>query len=170
MTPSSPPDPSRVLPVSALARTDVEQLLGRYQLEIVWLPDGSEIPGSHWGAPEAGIIGRRVYLRPDTPVHSMLHEASHVICMDAQRRAELHTDAGGDDLEECGVCYLQLLLGAQLPGYSLDRQFEDMDLWGYSFRLGNARAWFEQDAEDARQWLRQQRLIDSRDQPLMRLR
>ena len=27
-----------------------------------------------------------------------------------------------------------------------------MDAWGYSFRLGSARAWFEHDAEDARQW------------------
>jgi hypothetical protein len=28
-----------------------------------------------------------------------------------------------------------------------------MDGWGYSFRLGSAAAWFEQDAADARQWL-----------------
>lgn len=163
-------DPSRVLPVSALQAAAVEQLLGAYELQVTWLAEDAEIPGSHWGAPEAGIIERRIYLRPDTPVHSMLHEAAHVICMDAQRRENLHTDAGGDDLEECGVCYLQLLLGAQLPGYSLDRQLEDMDHWGYSYRLGSARAWFEQDAEDARQWLLEQQLIDTQNRPLMRLR
>jgi hypothetical protein len=28
-----------------------------------------------------------------------------------------------------------------------------MDRWGYSFRLGSAKAWFEQDADDAREWL-----------------
>jgi len=28
-----------------------------------------------------------------------------------------------------------------------------MDAWGYSFRLGSAQAWFEQDAEDARSFL-----------------
>ena len=25
----------------------------------------------------------------------------------------------------------------------------DMDTWGYSFRLGDTRSWFERDAEDA---------------------
>jgi len=30
-----------------------------------------------------------------------------------------------------------------------------MDAWGYSFRLGSARAWFENDAEDAIGWLKQ---------------
>jgi hypothetical protein len=25
----------------------------------------------------------------------------------------------------------------------------DMDAWGYTFRLGSTRAWFEGDAEDA---------------------
>jgi hypothetical protein len=29
----------------------------------------------------------------------------------------------------------------------------DMDAWGYSFRLGSTRAWFEADAEDAREFL-----------------
>jgi len=30
---------------------------------------------------------------------------------------------------------------------------QDIDTWGYSFRLGSARVWFEHDAEDARSWL-----------------
>jgi hypothetical protein len=28
-----------------------------------------------------------------------------------------------------------------------------MDTWGYTFRLGSAQAWFDNDAEDARAWL-----------------
>jgi hypothetical protein len=46
----------------------------------------------------------------------------------------------------------------------------DMDAWGYSFRLGSARTWFEQDAEDARNWLIQHGLIDQDERPLWRLR
>jgi hypothetical protein len=37
----------------------------------------------------------------------------------------------------------------------------DMDAWGYTFRLGSARAWFERDAQDARQWLLAHRIIDA---------
>ena len=35
-----------------------------------------------------------------------------------------------------------------------------MDDWGYSFRLGSTRAWFEQDAGDARLWLLAQGVLD----------
>jgi hypothetical protein len=48
--------------------------------------------------------------------------------------------------------------------------FADMDAWGYSFRLGSARAWFERDAEDARDWLIARGLIDSNDAPTWRCR
>ena len=41
----------------------------------------------------------------------------------------------------------------------------DMDAWGYTFRLGSAQAWFEQDATDAYDWLLQNRLIDPDEQP-----
>jgi len=34
-----------------------------------------------------------------------------------------------------------------------------MDEWGYTFRLGSARAWFENDAEDARAFLVQKNLL-----------
>jgi hypothetical protein len=86
-------------------------------------------------------------------VHSVLHEGSHYICMTPERRAGLHTNAGGDDPEETAVCYLQLLLADTVPGFGRERAFADMDAWGYSFRLGSARKWFEEDADDARQWL-----------------
>jgi hypothetical protein len=77
----------------------------------------------------------------------------------------LDKDAGGDDLEESAVCYLQVLLGDELPGVGRKRLLEDMDAWGYSFRLGNTRAWFEGDAADARAWLREQGLIDGSGRP-----
>lgn len=130
----------------------LERLLEPRGLVVEWRATG-EIPGSYWGESEAGLIGNRLIVRPDTPVHSALHEACHYLCADAGRRAALHTDAGGDDLEECAVCYLQVLLAGALPGCSRERLWRDMDAWGYSFRLGSSRAWFEHDAEDARAWL-----------------
>ena len=82
--------------------------------------------------------------------------------MSPERRAGLDRDAGGDDAEECAVCYLQILLADELPQFGRERMFEDMDAWGYTFRLGSARAWFEQDAADARAWLRGQGVVDDR--------
>jgi len=155
----------RDLPAGALAA-----LLAPWHLEVVTVPDSEPLPGSFWGDPEAGLIGDRLYVRPVTPVQSALHEACHYICMDAERRARLHTDAGGGYDEENGVCYLQILLAGELRGMGRERMLTDMDRWGYSFRLGSARAWFENDAEDARQWLREHGLIDARDVPTGRLR
>lgn len=149
----------RVTPVAALPHGALAALLEPRGLKLHWLPAGAAIPGTYWGAPEAGLIGNTVYARPDTPVHSVLHETCHVLCMDAARRAALHTDAGGSDPEECGVCYLQILLADQLAGFGRGQMLRDMDTWGYSFRLGSARAWFENDAEDARAWLVQHGLL-----------
>lgn len=136
------------------------ELLRSYGLELRRATDGAEIPGSYWGAPEAGLRGCQVWVRGDTPIHSMLHEACHTLCMDPERRATLDTEAGGDDLEESGVCYLQILLADRIPGVGSDRLMADMDAWGYSFRLGSTRAWFEEDAEDARAWLAEHGLLD----------
>jgi hypothetical protein len=135
----------------------VADLFAGFGLRLVLLPAGAEIPGTYWGAPEAGLSGERLFDRPDTPVHSALHEAAHFICMPPERRAGLHRDAGGDVAEEAAVCYLQILLGMALTatGWSRERLFADMDAWGYSFRLGSAQRWFEADADDARAWLRQ---------------
>jgi hypothetical protein len=43
-----------------------------------------------------------------------------------------------------------------------------MDAWGYTFRLGSARAWFERDAEDARTWLAARGLVDVAGEPVVR--
>jgi hypothetical protein len=153
-----------VLPVSALAAGALDSVLRGYGIQLEWSAQ-ADIPGSYWGESEAGLIGNRLILRPDTPVHSALHEACHWICADSGRRQSVHTDAGGDDLEECAVCYLQILLAERLPGYSRERMLADMDAWGYSFRLGSARAWFERDADDAREWLAQRALVPNSASP-----
>ena len=54
-------------------------------------------------------------------------------------------------------CVICRLLADELPGVGAKPLlFADMDAWGYSFRLGNTRAWFEQDSADARAWLLRQ--------------
>jgi hypothetical protein len=149
-----------VLTCAELGREPLIALVADYDLTVIWIPPDSEIPGSYWGESEAGLIGNHLFVRDDTPVHSALHEASHYLCMDAERRAQLHTDAGGECIEEDGVCYLQILLADMLPNVGQARMCADMDAWGYTFRLGSARAWFEQDADDARRWLLHNRLIN----------
>lgn len=164
------PSEMKVLTCAELSRDALETLLARYDLTVSWVSSDAEIPGSYWGDSEAGLIGAHLFVRDDTPVHSALHEACHYLCMDADRRAGLHTDAGGEVIEENGVCYLQILLADELPDVGRVRMCADMDAWGYTFRLGSARAWFEQDAEDARQWLLQNGLIDQEEQPIWRVR
>jgi hypothetical protein len=131
---------------------------------------GQPIPGSYWGAPEAGLVDSRLFWRADTPAHSLLHELAHYVCMDDARRAGLDTNAGGDDDEECAVCYLEILLAASLPGFGSDRCLADMDAWGYSFRERSARRWFEGDGREARAWLLGHRLIAGDGTPTGRLR
>ena len=133
-------------------------------------PAGAALPGSYWGDSEAGIIGLNLHVRPDTPVHSALHEACHLICMEPSGRASVHTDAGGDDLEEAAVCRLQILLADHLPCVGRDALMADMDAWGYSFRLGSTRAWFLHDSEDADAWLRTHGLVDATGAVTFRLR
>ena len=159
-----------VLTCAEAGHEHLARLLEPFGLEPVVVEDGAPIPGSFWGDDEAGLIGRHLYLRDSTPVHSALHEACHYICMDAGRRSVLDTDAGGDDAEENAVCYLQILLSDHLPGVGRERLFADMDSWGYSFRLGSARDWFERDAEDARRWLIDRKLIDEHALPAWTVR
>lgn len=151
----------RVLCVSEVTPGPLLALLARFGLQAEAVAKGTAIPGSYWGECEAGLIQSRLYFRGDTPLHSLLHEACHYICMDAPRRAALNRDAGGDYDEENAVCYLQILLAAQVAGFGHERMLADMDAWGYTFRLGSAGAWFEQDADDARQWLVRAGIIDA---------
>lgn len=142
----------------------------RYEMQLERVPSDTAIPGSYWGECEAGLIGSQLFVRDDTPVHSALHEASHFICMDEARRSHLHRDAGGDHAEENAVCYLQIILAKHVTPMNGARMQADMDAWGYTFRLGSARAWFEYDADDARAWLSSHGLIDAQSEVTWRLR
>lgn len=137
---------------------DAASLLAGFGLTLHQVAAGEKIPGSYWGEPEAGIIGCNVYVRDDTPVHSMLHEACHLIVLPAEKRATVHTDATDSVAEEDATCYLQIVLAGRIPGVGSARLMADMDAWGYTYRLGSTRAWFEGDAEDARQWLSEREL------------
>ncbi len=155
---------------SKLPTHALEKLLHPYQLKVIIVDSDKDIPGSFWGETEAGLIDNKLYIQTNTPVHSALHEACHYICMDNSRRQQLDTNAGGDYDEENAVCYLQLLLSDYLQGYNRQQQFTDMDNWGYTFRLGSAKRWFTADAEDAKQWLMDQKLINDQQVPSWQLR
>ena len=149
-----------VLTLADISFDDAVALLRRYGLALARIADGEPIPGSYWGEREAGIIGCTVFARADTPVHSLLHEAGHLIVLPPERRAQVHTNATDSVAEEDAVCVLQGLLGDALPGVGRERVWADMDAWGYTFRLGSARAYVEQDADAAWQWLQEHGLVD----------
>ena len=148
----------------------VERVVSRYGLELIKVDENAQIPASFWGEPEAGIAGRCLFARPDTPVHSLLHELGHFVCMTPERRAVLWRDAGGDDDEEAAVCYLQVVLADALPGMGRQRLLADLDAWGYSFREGCASDWLAGDGQIARDWLATYKLIDDTDQPTWQIR
>ena len=134
-------------------------LLARFDLHLRRVEHGEPIPGSYWGDEEAGIIGNTVHARDDTPVHSLLHEACHLIVLPPERRADVHTDATDSIEEEDATCYLQIMLADELPGVGRARLMADMDAWGYSFRLGSTEAWFEHDAGEALKFLEERGLV-----------
>jgi hypothetical protein len=150
-----------VLTISEVDRAGVALLLLKLGLDLRMVATNDVIPGTYWGESEAGLSGNTLYARADTPLHSVLHETAHFVCMTPERRVGLHRDAGGDDGEENAVCYLQILLADEIRQLGRERMCADMDEWGYSFRLGSARAWFETDAEDARLWLQNAGVIDA---------
>lgn len=145
-------------------------LLSRFGLALHVQADNEPITGSFWGDREAGVVRHNVYVRADTPIHSLLHESCHIICATPERREQLATDAGGDDLEEAAVCYLQIILADEIDGVGRQRLMRDMDAWGYSFRLGDTASWFERDAGDARKWLIDCQLLSKRGVPSFLLR
>ena len=161
---------SDVLRVSDVAIDSVRALLQQFRLSLEIQTGDEDITGSFWGESEAGIVASSVYVRSDTPIHSLLHETCHVICMAPERRDGLNKDAGGDDLEEAAVCYLQILLADFVENVGRKRLMHDMDSWGYSFRLGSTLRWFEEDADDARVWLLEHGLIDESGSVQLRLR
>ena len=152
--------PTHMLTLADIGFDAPASLLARYGLTLHRVGAGEPIPGSYWGECEAGIIGTQVYARDDTPVHSLLHEACHLIVLPPERRAQVHTDATDSIEEEDAVCVLQALLGDELPGVGHERVLADMDAWGYTFRLGSARAYFHEDAAPAWAWLHERGLAD----------
>ncbi len=49
--------------------------------------------------------------------------------------------------------FISVKQNQQVPGFGRAAMCADMDAWGYTFRLGSAARWFEEDATDAREWL-----------------
>ena len=156
-----------MLTLADIAQDDVATLLARFGLSLVRVEDGAPIPGSYWGEPEAGLVGATVYVRGDTPVHSLLHEAAHLIVLPPERREAVHTDATDSIDEEDAVCVLQMLLGDALPGVGGARVLADMDAWGYTFRLGSAAAYVAHDAEASWRWLAARGLADAAHRTLL---
>ena len=96
--PSAGKHPLELVRVKRFADCDqakLRELLARFGLLLEEVPVGRAISGSYWGDAEAGLIGNRLSARSDTPLHSILHEACHYVCMDAERRDCLYADAGG---------------------------------------------------------------------------
>jgi hypothetical protein len=154
----------------ARGAASLRDLLQRYGLNPEAVAAGEPINGSYWGESEAGLVGQNLLYRDDTPLHSVLHEASHFVCMTSARRANLERDAGGDDAEENGVCYLQIVLADYVANFGQARALADMDAWGYTFRLGSAARWFQEDAKDARIWLQTHAVLDEVGRPTFRCR
>ncbi|MCP4982568.1 MAG: hypothetical protein GY935_18985 [Gammaproteobacteria bacterium] len=164
------PTNSDVLRLGEIDSTELTALLTRFGLTLIVGAEHEPIPGSYWGDDEAGLQADLLHARVDTPLHSILHEACHYLCLDPARRSRLDTDAASDEAEENAVCYLQILLADELTCLGRERIFADMDSWGYSFRLGSSKAWFEDDAEDALKWLIFHQLVDAQQRPLWKLR
>jgi hypothetical protein len=154
-----------VLLLNAIDRLSLQVLLDRYGLALHLVAPDEIIPGSYWGEREAGLIGCEIFARLDTPLHSVLHEGAHFICMTPERRAGLDTDAGGDEAEESAVCYLQIILAQALQNVGSARMCRDMDEWGYTFRLGSSARWFEEDARDSCDWLIRHGVLDAERRP-----
>ena len=148
----------------------IRPLFDRYQLRLHEVLPDNDIPYSFWGAPEAGRQQSVLYAREDTPIHSILHEACHFICMPPALRNSPNSDAGGSALEENACCFLQLLLSDYIPGFNQNIHLHDMNIWGYNFRLGSSARWFYADSDDARTWLMNYGIINQANKPTWQVR
>ena len=151
--------------VKHLGLSSLTPLLARYQLKTQQVFASQDIPHSFWGAPEAGRLQSQLFVREDTPIHSVLHEACHYICMPKQLRLNDCIDVGGKAIEENACCYLQIILADHIPNMSRYILMHDMDEWGYSFRLGSTARWFYADCDDTRNWLIEHQLITKDNNP-----
>ena len=150
-----------MLTLADIDEVAVAALLASHGITLARVHDGAPIPGSYWGEPEAGLIGCTVHARGDTPVHSLLHEAAHLVVLPPERRMAVHTDATDSVEEEDAVLVLQVLLADALADVGADRVLADMDAWGYTFRLGSAAAYVHDDAGAAWDWLQARGLVDA---------
>ena len=112
---------SDVLRLSDVGPEQIAAVLLRYGLTMQHIPPGEKIAGSFWGDEEAGLIVNHLLVWPDPPLHSILNEACHYVCMDKARREGLHTDAGGDYDEENAVCFLQIILADHICKNKIDQ-------------------------------------------------
>ncbi len=145
-------------------------LFDRYWLKLEKVDRDENIPYSFWGAPEAGRYQSTLFFRDDTPIHSLLHEACHYICMTPAQRISPSHDAGGSALIENACCFLQIILSDYITGFNRSIHLHDMNTWGYSFRLGSATRWFYADSDDARQWLLDNSILNRDYSPTWQLR
>ena len=149
-----------VLRLASIDIAAARELLARHGLALACVEDATPIPGSYWGESEAGVIGNVVHARADTPVHSLLHEACHLIVAPrGKRRAASIPTRPIRRPRKTLPAICRSCSPMALPGVGRERLCIDMDRWGYTFRLGSARAWFEHDAEDARAWLAERGLL-----------
>ena len=143
-------------------KKDLRYLVNKFNFNLEIIINSQEIPASYWGDPEAGLIGKTIFVKSITPLHSFLHEFSHLVCMPEELRLQLNKDAKSDNAEESAVCYLQILLADSLQNIERSLLMKDMDDWGYSFRLGSTEEWFKNDANDSLEWLKRKKILDKR--------
>ena len=60
------------------------------------------------------------------------------------------------------MIWILILLAESLVGLNHITLMQDMDDWGYSFRLGSTNEWFRNDASDSRKWLQKENILDER--------
>ena len=64
----------------------LRSVLSLYGIKLIEVAVNLPIPYSFWGTPEAGRIKNKLYVRGDTPIHSILHETCHFVCMSKKQR------------------------------------------------------------------------------------